>query len=110
MVATHYEIETDDETASCAGLFLRRRQEGWNGWGGAELARRTGLEVRSDVEQVWKERAVSEPQVCLGHEHGKRKCRVQARSGRAKLADTRSSVFRFVDEYKPGGVTKTVPP
>jgi hypothetical protein len=66
-VATHNEVETEDETAACARLFLQRRQERWNDWGGGGLARRTGLESGSDAEQVWTERAVWERQVCLGH-------------------------------------------
>jgi hypothetical protein len=66
-VATHNEVETEDETASCPRLFLQRRRERWNAWGGAELARRTGLESRSDAEQVWTERAVWERQVCPSH-------------------------------------------
>jgi hypothetical protein len=63
----HNEVETDDEAASCPRLFLQRRQERWNGRGGSELARQTGLESRSDAEEVWTERGVSEPQVFLGH-------------------------------------------
>jgi RNA polymerase sigma factor (sigma-70 family) len=46
----------------------------------------------------------------MAGEPGKGKCRIQARPGRAELADTHSSVHHFGEEYTPGGVTKTVPP
>jgi hypothetical protein len=109
MVATHNTVETDDETASCPRPFLQRRQERWNDWRGAELARRTGMESRSDAEQVWTNRAVAEPQVFLGH-GGWRFPHADSALGAQSWRIRVHNFIVFGDEYKPGGVTKSVPP